>query len=127
MWQTGAGRFDRIFGEQLLVGGFEIARALTYRDSTRGAAGADGVGDGGDGGLTGFVLAQAKLQELEPDVFLGFHHHVRVIHAAVEEMRGARDRGEQSHGGNRGTRSLAEVQWNHLVRLRLRGTLLRAP
>src|SRR5260221_624449 len=70
MWQTGAGRFDRIFGEQLLVGGFEIARALTYRDSTRGAAGADGVGDGGDGGLTGFVLAQAKLHELEPYVFL---------------------------------------------------------
>src|SRR6266404_4294003 len=98
MWQTGAGHFDRIFGEQLLVGGFEIARALTYRDSTGGTAGPDGVGDDGDGSLAGFVLAQTLLQELEPDVFLGFHHHVRVVHAAVEEMRGSRDRDEQSHG-----------------------------
>ena len=127
MRQARTGHLDRIFGEQLLVGGFEIARALTYRDSTGGAAGPAGVGDDGDGSLTGFVLAQTLLQELEPDVFLSLHHHVRVVHAAVEEMRGTRDRDEQNHSRNRGERFLAEVRCNHLVRLRQRGTLLRAP
>src|SRR5438034_6953289 len=108
--QTRARPFNRILGEERLVGALELARAFPYRDSTGWTADPDGVGDGRDGALTGFVLAQAMLQELEPDVFLGFYHHVSVVHAAVQEMRSTHDRDERSDGRNRGVRFFCECR-----------------
>ena len=113
--QTRARHFDRLFGEQLLVGGLELARALPDRDSTGGTADPDRVGDGRDGGLTGFILAQAVLQELEADVFLGFHQDVGVVQRSVEEMRSTGDRDEQNDRHERGVRFLYGHRGRHVA------------
>jgi hypothetical protein len=89
--QTGTRQFNRLLGEEFLVSRLKPAEAFPCYDSAGGTVDSDGVSYGGYRSLAGFIPEQTVVHELEPDVFLGLHHHVRVVHMIAEEICSAYD------------------------------------